>query len=150
MKATNRRYPREHADFPVTVYWEDEAARVCPARVRDTSQGGVCLESAQSISIGTHVYMDLSSRNGNPIEAIVRYAAAHESGFRIGMEFTEESKQSAQVAVGETDYYEIMQLSPRADLQTINRVYRIMATRYHPDNRESGDQEKFLLLSERS
>jgi hypothetical protein len=92
--------------------------------------------------------MQLSSQQAQPVEAIVRYVVAHESGFRIGLEFTEESKQSAQAAVGETDYYEIMQLSPRADLETINRVYRIMATRYHPDNRESGDQEKFLLLSE--
>jgi len=46
------------------------------------------------------------------------------------------------------DYYEALQLSPKADLETIHRVYRIMTARFHPDNPESGDRERFLLLSE--
>jgi curved DNA-binding protein CbpA len=44
------------------------------------------------------------------------------------------------------DYYELMQISPGADRDTIQRVYRILAARYHPDNPETGDVEKFLLL----
>jgi curved DNA-binding protein len=50
--------------------------------------------------------------------------------------------------VRETDYYEILQLSPNAEAETIQRVYRIMAARYHPDNPETGDLPKFLALSE--
>lgn len=41
------------------------------------------------------------------------------------------------------DYYEVLQLSPNADLDTINRVYHILVKRYHPDNRETGNPEKF-------
>ena len=44
------------------------------------------------------------------------------------------------------DYYEILQLSQRADQETIERVYRLLAKRYHPDNRKSGDVEKFDAL----
>jgi curved DNA-binding protein CbpA len=40
-----------------------------------------------------------------------------------------------------------MQLSPNADAETIARVYRILATRYHPDSSE-GNQEMFLRLCE--
>jgi len=44
------------------------------------------------------------------------------------------------------DYYEFLQISPNADFETIHRVYRFLATRFHPDNPESGDPEKFYLL----
>lgn len=41
------------------------------------------------------------------------------------------------------DCYAVLQLSPSADLETIERVYRLLAKRYHPDNADSGDAEKF-------
>jgi hypothetical protein len=44
------------------------------------------------------------------------------------------------------DYYETLQVSPNADLETIERVFRILAKRYHPDNDHSGDPEKFNIL----
>jgi len=44
------------------------------------------------------------------------------------------------------DYYEFLQISPHADSETIHRVYRFLAARFHPDNPESGDPEKFFLL----
>jgi curved DNA-binding protein CbpA len=44
------------------------------------------------------------------------------------------------------DYYEMLQISPNAQLDTINRVYRMLAQRFHPDNPESGDTERFLKL----
>jgi len=45
------------------------------------------------------------------------------------------------------DHYEIMQISPTADLETIHRVYRILAQRYHPDNQETGNPELFHALT---
>jgi curved DNA-binding protein CbpA len=44
------------------------------------------------------------------------------------------------------DYYEFLQISPHADSDTIHRVYKFLAARFHPDNPESGDPEKFFLL----
>jgi len=41
------------------------------------------------------------------------------------------------------DFYGVLQLSQSADSETIERVYRLLAKRYHPDNSESGDAEKF-------
>ena len=32
------------------------------------------------------------------------------------------------------DYYELLEISPQATQDTIHRVYRYMAARYHPDN----------------
>jgi curved DNA-binding protein len=44
------------------------------------------------------------------------------------------------------DYYEFLQISPNADFETIHRVYRFLAARFHPDNPDSGDPEKFYVL----
>lgn len=44
------------------------------------------------------------------------------------------------------DYYDILQISPKADAETIHRVFRIMAARFHPDNTETGDLGRFLSL----
>jgi curved DNA-binding protein len=44
------------------------------------------------------------------------------------------------------DYYEFLQISPNADADTIHRVYRFLAARFHPDNPGSGDPEKFFML----
>ena len=41
------------------------------------------------------------------------------------------------------DHYEALQLSPNATSETIERVYRLLAKRYHPDNQSSGDAQKF-------
>jgi curved DNA-binding protein CbpA len=46
------------------------------------------------------------------------------------------------------DYYEILQISPNADPETVHRIYRIQAQRFHPDNQETGNAETFRLLSD--
>jgi curved DNA-binding protein CbpA len=46
------------------------------------------------------------------------------------------------------DYYEILQASPNADTDTIDRVFRHLAKRFHPDNQETGDRERFDQLVE--
>jgi curved DNA-binding protein CbpA len=46
------------------------------------------------------------------------------------------------------DYYETLQISPNADPDTIHRVYRLLAQRFHPDNRETGDPARFRQITE--
>jgi curved DNA-binding protein len=46
------------------------------------------------------------------------------------------------------DYYETLQISPNADADTIQRVFRLLAQRYHPDNKETGNEAKFRTLHE--
>jgi curved DNA-binding protein CbpA len=49
---------------------------------------------------------------------------------------------------GFVDFYEILQVNPRADAETISRVFRHLAKRYHPDNPVSGDRSRFDALTE--
>jgi curved DNA-binding protein CbpA len=45
------------------------------------------------------------------------------------------------------DYYELLEISPLASQETIHRVYRYMAARYHPDIQGTGNLEKFTQLT---
>ena len=46
------------------------------------------------------------------------------------------------------DYYETLQISPNADPDTIHRVYRLLAQRFHPDTQETGDSARFRQITE--
>lgn len=46
------------------------------------------------------------------------------------------------------DHYEALQLSPSADSETVERVFRLLAKRYHPDNASSGDIHRFNEVRE--
>jgi curved DNA-binding protein CbpA len=41
------------------------------------------------------------------------------------------------------DYYEILEISPNANSGTIERMFRYLAQRYHPDNQDTGDRAQF-------
>jgi curved DNA-binding protein CbpA len=46
------------------------------------------------------------------------------------------------------DYYELLQLHPNADTDTIDRIFRHLAKKFHPDNSEFADPDKFRRILE--
>jgi curved DNA-binding protein CbpA len=44
------------------------------------------------------------------------------------------------------DLYELLQISPNANSETIERIFRHFAKRYHPDNPETGNVDRFNEL----
>jgi curved DNA-binding protein CbpA len=46
------------------------------------------------------------------------------------------------------DHYEVLQISPNADQETVHRVYRVQAQRFHPDNQETGDAPTFRKIAD--
>lgn len=57
------------------------------------------------------------------------------------------AKESPQ-ATDDLDCYEVLQVSRNADMDTIHRVFHALAQRYHPDNRDTGNEEKFRQVVE--
>ncbi len=45
-----------------------------------------------------------------------------------------------------TDHYETLQVSKNADQDTIQRIFRLLAQRFHPDNPETGHEERFRQI----
>jgi len=47
-----------------------------------------------------------------------------------------------------TDYYEVLQIAVSAEPETVHRVYRLLAQRFHPDNKETGNDSRFRAITE--
>jgi len=48
---------------------------------------------------------------------------------------------------GNEDWYELLQISPNAEPETIHRVYRLLARRFHPDNAQTGNDDRFRAIT---
>jgi curved DNA-binding protein CbpA len=46
------------------------------------------------------------------------------------------------------DHYDVLQVSVNAEPETIHRVYRLLAQRFHPDNGETGNAIRFRQIAE--
>jgi hypothetical protein len=116
----------------------------------DISASGVGLDSPRELPIDAVVQVKASDASVVG-EAFVAHCTRRGLRYHIGLEFSDKSgkqahKPSVRKAEAETDYYDVLQISSKADMETIHRVFRIMAARFHPDNPETGDQEEFLRL----
>lgn len=55
---------------------------------------------------------------------------------------------TTEVALSFEDHYDTLQLSPHADADTVDRVFRLLVKRYHPDNQDTSSLEKFAKVME--
>lgn len=129
--------------------WQGSDGRhqVCNVQGVDLSESGVMVESPVAITVGTYVQMDAEAF-GFSGEALVRHCRRRASRYLIGLEFRGPRSEPPRGIADEefTDLYVVMQISPSAEADTLQRVYRLLAARYHPDNAQTGDLQKFLLL----
>jgi len=115
----------------------------------DISSSGVGIECVTELKAGSIVYVQ--ARDGSfAASCEVVHCTRRGAKFHIGLEIREEAQEPAKPDSLQTDnepsHYETLQISNKADLQTIHRVFRIMALRFHPDNPETGDVEQFLRM----
>jgi hypothetical protein len=132
-------------------------ARWITADVVDVSEGGIRIALLTPLTAGAKVVIrgDLGENQTNlSSPATVKWCTEKINGnFHAGLELgsgdpgTHDASDGRWEAADGPDLYEVMQLSPNADAETIARVYRILATRYHPDA-STGNQEIFLQLCE--
>jgi DnaJ domain/PilZ domain len=144
-----RRKQRQLFDCALELSWKDSDAigRTIAVRAIDLSDSGIRVESSERIELHTEVFIR-AERYGLTGSTAVRHCSRRGSKYVLGLEFHPDTAAAdAEEAEAFVDYYELLQISPNADPETIHRVFRIMASRYHPDNKETGDNEKFLLLT---
>jgi hypothetical protein len=145
-----RKEPRRFTNAMFAVVWQDARgqSRSIRARGLNVSKSGMRIESAEQLDPGAPVSVQ-AERHQLSGKAFVRNCTRRGSNFLIGLEFSEETKRTVRLPlVDAIDYYEVLQVSQNAEPETIRRVYRIMAARFHPDNPQTGDSERFLLLNE--
>ena len=126
-----------------------------PARLIDISDFGCGIETQEPLGVGAALKMfnvrapNFRNEDGST-DAQVIHCRLHDEGiYRSGLAFEAAHARTARKIEGDaslTDYYEALQISPNADLDTIQRIYRMMAQRFHPDNAETGNQSVFQLI----
>lgn len=119
-----------------------------PSKVIDVSDGGMRVETSVPLEVNTFVMLSglNGAGQGKMYARIVRCTFASEGRYTVGMVFDEAEPVQHKVVEAVADYYEVLQVHPKADPETIHRVYRLLAQRYHPDNTESGNAETFRTL----
>ena len=148
-KQERRKHERRVTHTFFTIQWVDSHGRTRSERCRgiNVSKSGVKIETGEELPPGTLVNLE-SERHELHGTAVVRHSTPHGPVFLSGLEFSEETKRGVRLPLLESvDYYETLQVSQNAEAETIRRVYRIMAARFHPDNTQTGDPERFLLLN---
>jgi len=144
-------------------YWARGGGRqIVIARLLDINSKGAGVETLVPLDAGASVAAAgkvIADGVGMPIDAAARVAYCRRSPagiYRVGLAFEDLANQESRYK-GETesppapdppfmDYYEVMQLSSNSDIETVHQVYRMLAKRYHPDNRETGNEELFKQL----
>jgi DnaJ-domain-containing protein 1 len=145
-----RKEQRRFTNAMFAVTWEDARgqSRAIRARGLNVSKSGMRIESSEEMHAGVPVSLQ-AERHELAGKATVRNCTRRGSAYLVGLEFSEETKRTLRLPlVDAVDFYEVLQVSPNAEAETIHRVYRIMAARFHPDNPQTGDSERFLLLND--
>jgi len=131
------------------VQWE--------AVISDSSHEGLGVETRDPLPPGTYCRLELSAPaisagiRTDPWVRVCWCEPLADGRFRIGLEYVVSDGEHSHVSVhnfsGDVDLYEVMQVNQKADPDTIHRVYRLMAQRFHPDNKDTGDEEEFKRIT---
>lgn len=150
MDKDNRREKRHPFDCQLTMTLTESATNrqvtFCANGI-DFSDSGVRVECERPLEVNATVFIR-ADEYGLMGSGVVKHCKKRGSIYVAGLGLDAASRDRVFSRVGPhfEDYYEALQVSPNADAATIHRVFRIMAARYHPDNQETGDVEKFVRL----
>jgi len=126
----------------------------------DSSEEGVRIGVARPLGVGSLVFYPRDQPVGKPQQwtARVTWCSLNPDGtYAAGLHLVSlvdpapgpsHAPNNGKAEEAVPDYYEMLQLSSKADPDTVHRVYRLLAQRLHPDNAETGNQEAFRRLLE--
>lgn len=143
-----RRHRRHPFNEQVEILWSTPNGHKGTVRVRglDISEGG--LRVASDGPFDQRLIYVCADRCGVKRTARVVRCSRDRTKYVYAFEFASEAEEAdLKPAEPFVDYYELLEISPRAEQETIHRVFRMLAARYHPDNQKTGDPERFLLLT---
>jgi len=153
-----RRKPRRRAVSDLEAIWVKlEGLPGSPseaiAKIVDASDVAIGVEVSVALEENTYLTVNghgaSNNSNGRNRARVVRCVALPQGGYHAGLMY-EEGAQADRPGYAQPtcDYYEVLQVNEKADPETIHRVFRLMAQRFHPDNGETGNAETFRTIME--
>lgn len=124
------------------------------ARVVDMSDTGVGVELPFWLREDEIVVIKGLAGHGpshGTVKARVVRCSSIADGYSAGLRFEEayaSHEAGNESADALPDYYELLQVSPKADPDMLHRVFRLLAQRYHPDNATTGDENTFRAIAD--
>ncbi len=154
-QSERRRKPREKVikgTEPMWVMLENVPGRSgeVRARVVDVSENSIGIElpfwlrEDELVGLKGPASLGLNGKG----KARVAVCTSVADGYRAGLIFEERQEVPQPASDSVPDYYEILQVSQKADPDMIHRVFRLLAQRYHPDNTSTGDETAFRAVAE--
>lgn len=139
---------RRETDCAVELVWRTSEGekRFESCRAINLSDNGVGVECPEAIPLSTHVILRAPAFEVAAL-AQVRHCSWKLSVYALGLQFVARTSTAGHDPAA-PDHYEILRLNPMADSATIERVYRTLTKRFHPDNDRTGDAETFLRIAE--
>jgi curved DNA-binding protein len=143
-----RNESRKESDYSVELTWKTEAGekRFESCRAINVADLGVAVECPEKIPLSAHVIVRAPAFEVAAL-AQVKHCTWRRTIFVLGLSFIAKTSTIENDPMA-PDHYEILRLSARSDPDTIERVYRTLAKRFHPDNEKTGDAEIFLRIAE--
>lgn len=143
-----RQKPRRRAEEDTGAVWVTirsgtAGSTEVRARVIDWSDAGMQIQTP--VPLETNADVILSGTHQPKVQArVVRCSVLPGIGYNVGLAYEQPGEKKAVEPVA--DYYEVLQVHSKAEPETIHRVYRLLAQRFHPDNAETGDPEAFRSI----
>jgi hypothetical protein len=143
-----RNEARKEADNPVELTWKEDSGekRFESCRAINLSDIGVAVECPEALPLLAHVIVRAPTFEVAAL-AQVKHCTWGRTAYVLGLHFVAKTSTIANDPMA-PDHYEILRLSADADNETIERVYRTLIKRFHPDNEKTGDAEIFLRIAE--
>ncbi|MBL0157037.1 MAG: DnaJ domain-containing protein [Bryobacterales bacterium] len=144
---------RNNQSDPPSVYLigfdANGQAQRLPAEILDLSDTGLKIQLRSALVRGVVYALETGVTLPSRQAKVTWCRSNFSSFFHAGLVFVEKAAPSAAPppAAGDEDLYELLQVNAKATPDTLHRVYRILAQRHHPDNRETGDEDLFKRLT---
>lgn len=139
---------RRETDTVVELTWKSESGekRFEACRAVNLSDLGVAIECPEPLPRLAHVIL---RAHAFQVAALcqVKHCTWRRTIYILGLHFVAKTSTGNPDQMA-PDHYEILRLGASADNDTIERVYRTLAKRFHPDNDKTGDAEIFLRIAE--
>jgi curved DNA-binding protein len=148
MGPEHRMLPRITAEYEAELIWkspsgEKQFEHCCAI---DYSDGGMAVECPTEVPVCSDIILRAESINLAALSQ-VRHCTWTKSSYLLGLQFLAKTSTILRNS-SEPDHYEILRLSQNADEESIQRVYRTLAKRFHPDNSETADSQAFLRVNQ--